>query len=148
MRRRKGFTLLELITVIIIIGILAVVAFPQFINAMERSRLGTAISKLGMLRKAEGVYHTLYSEYIDFDGTAADPAVGLASEVPEVIEFNDKDYTYECAVTDADHYDCTATKIRGTHNGEVVVMNQDGQIADPAGSDAWNNLVVTFQKDV
>jgi prepilin-type N-terminal cleavage/methylation domain-containing protein len=51
--RKKGFTLLELLMVVIIIAILASIALPQFIRAAEKSRAAEAFSTLGAVRSAE-----------------------------------------------------------------------------------------------
>jgi type IV pilus assembly protein PilE len=53
MKETRGFTLLELLMVVIIIAILAAIALPQYINATERARAAEAISTLGSLRGAE-----------------------------------------------------------------------------------------------
>lgn len=54
---RKGFTLLELLIVIIIIGVLAVVALTQYKNLSERARMSEAKSVIGSIRTAERIYH-------------------------------------------------------------------------------------------
>lgn len=60
---KKGFTLLELIVVIIIIGILSAFAVPQFFRTAERSRTGEATSILGTLRAAQMRYYTAKSSF-------------------------------------------------------------------------------------
>jgi len=50
---KKGFTLLELLMVVIIIAILASIALPQYFRVTERSRTAQALQLLASIRGAQ-----------------------------------------------------------------------------------------------
>lgn len=54
---RKGFTLIELMIVVAIIGILAAVAIPKFAELLERSRDGATKGNLNSIRSAISIYY-------------------------------------------------------------------------------------------
>lgn len=60
---KRAFTLVELIIVVIIIGILASIAIPQFNKTMERSRIAEASAVLGSLRGAQLRYKLENTDY-------------------------------------------------------------------------------------
>lgn len=61
----KGFTLIELMIVIAIIGILAAIAIPQFSAYRNRSFNAAAVSDIRNAATAQEAYYGTYRKYAD-----------------------------------------------------------------------------------
>jgi type IV pilus assembly protein PilA len=78
MRNEEGFTLIELMIVVAIIGILAAVAVPNFISYRDRSRVASAVATAGSIRAALAAYASDQSDttypgsYTDYSALATD----------------------------------------------------------------------------
>ncbi|MGB1125170.1 MAG: type II secretion system protein [Phycisphaeraceae bacterium] len=67
---RKGFTLVEILIVVVILGILAAIVIPQFTNASEAAKASSVLSQLQTLRSQVELYKNQHNnEYPTADGT-------------------------------------------------------------------------------
>ena len=62
--RRSGFTLIELMIVIAIIGLLAAIAIPSFQSYQSRAKRGEAFANLAALMKTEMAFFSEFGAYI------------------------------------------------------------------------------------
>lgn len=70
---KSGFTLLEVIIVIIIVGVLASLALPRFFSTVEFSKSSEALSNMGVVRQAiERCYLSSSGTYVGCTMTTLD----------------------------------------------------------------------------
>lgn len=79
----KGFTLIELMIVVAIIGILAAIAIPKFADLIKKSKEGATKGSLGALRSALTIY------YGEQEGTYPNPLPGSGAANQTTLVFSD-----------------------------------------------------------
>ena len=77
-RNEKGFTLVELMIVVVIIGILASIAIPKFTNLIGKTKAAEAKTILGQIITAEKTYYFTSNAYQDFVAGAECVEIGFS----------------------------------------------------------------------
>ena len=64
MMNRKGFTLVELMIVVAIIGILAAIAIPNFVDMQYRAKRAEVPSNVDGIKTAELAYEASFDQFV------------------------------------------------------------------------------------
>jgi prepilin-type N-terminal cleavage/methylation domain-containing protein len=91
---QSGFTLIEMLIVVLLLGILAMLIVPQISVSTADANLNTLQSNLGALRNAIELYYhqhnQVYAGVVDVDGsTATTNATAPNASVRQLTEFTD-----------------------------------------------------------
>lgn len=76
MKAKRGFTLVEILIVVVILGILAAIVIPQFTGASTEAKLSSLVSDLQSMRSQIELYKLQHNEAIPSFTLAADPGTG------------------------------------------------------------------------
>lgn len=104
-RLQRGFTLAELMIVIVVVGLLAAVALPSFIDSMRKSRRSEAFTALASVQQAQERWRGSHASYATTlgEGDEDEPGLGLADQTPGGY------YTLSIAQAGPDGYTLVAT---------------------------------------
>ncbi len=134
----RGFTLIELMIVVIVVGILAAVAIPMYQVIPERSRATEAVAGLDAIRSSLRVYygeHGSYSNasFVDGERVTVGGILGVKDVDLSGRYFSSESYTFlgdasaNSFVIECDGAASTAPKAADASN-IVVTIDQAGEI--------------------
>ena len=125
---RQGFTLIELMIVVAIIGLLSATALPQFLGARDRADAKAKLGETIGLSKECAVFNA------EADSTTTEvkrpgaTAVWCGGTVPTAKTFNSQTFQATMAIT------CLGATLAATTKGVQIVVSAAGQMTCTANT--------------
>ncbi len=121
-QNRKGFTLVELAVVIVIIGVLAAFGVPQFLKSVERSKAAEAFNYLSAVRAAQERFLAKNGIYWSTAYSGTD-TLDITQSTPKYFDVGD---TTETHLAGKPTWTCTMTRNNSSSYAYTVIFTQNG----------------------
>ena len=121
MRNERGFTLIELIIVMVVLGIMAALAIPKFFNISEDAKYSAVKGSLGGVRSAVANFHA--------KNIAANPAD--ATPYPDKTELETAGTVMDGPVPDNPYYTGASAK------NSIATCTTAKGVVDGVNTQAW-----------
>ncbi|MFH1853988.1 MAG: type II secretion system protein [Candidatus Omnitrophota bacterium] len=135
-RDKTGFTLTELLIVVIILGMLATLALPMLVKTIEKAKIGEAMSNLNLIRTGQKIYFLEHGYFSGEDG--GDKEAGIRILNIENPNSTNTYFTYTIETPKGATTDFTSRAQRkndapSPYNGYYYEMSKDGIFDDSNG---------------
>lgn len=129
MKNEKGFSLVELLVVVIIIAIIAAIAIPNLLASRRTANEAAAVSSLRTLHSAQATYQ---ATYLQVYGSLAN--LGAAGLIDDTLEAGTKNQYTFTVTTDTNRSIYCATAVPGVGAGGIrrYAVSSDGSIYQSA----------------
>jgi prepilin-type N-terminal cleavage/methylation domain-containing protein len=129
-RARKGFTLVELAVVIVIIGVLAAFGVPKFLNSVEKSKAAEAFNYLSAIQSAQ-------ERYLAQNGVYASAITSLDITLPAPQYFTVGTITPSTSSTGSPDWSLELDRNSNSSYSYSVIWTS-------AGFDSTNSTIMTY----
>ena len=124
---KKGFTLLELLVVVLIIGILASIALPQYEMAVTKAKVASILPIMRRWKDALQEYKLQHGYYVDEDNGIFPDGADLGVTWPSDWSDGDCGDNLYC---NNDYWSCSANEdVKGVYCGHAIDNNNYFTIA-------------------
>ena len=124
---QRAFTLTELLVVVAIIGVLAAIVFPSYLNHVKKSRQAEARAALVSLATVLGQYHLDKNTYV---GATLGTSGIFSNQVPVSTTGGTKTYTLAITAQTATAFTISATPVDSTYTTYTLT---DQGVKTPTG---------------
>jgi prepilin-type N-terminal cleavage/methylation domain-containing protein len=119
-KKNAGFTLAELLMVIVIIGVLGSIAIPRFFPQKEKAVVAEAVNMMGAIRQGEIAYRLEHTGYVDLGTGDTWDVIGIDNPNSETGKFN---YTVTKASASSATITATRNSTDAKYNGKTITLS-------------------------
>ena len=140
----RGFTLIELMIAVALIGILGAVALPAYFGSLRKTRRAEAVATMSQIQQAQERWRATCPSYAMLIPTANAGDCNTGTSGLAIAAVSGALYTYALSVVSGTGYTLTATAVAGSSQVKdtgctALVMTVTAGVAVQTPAKCWSN---------